>query len=99
MTRLTWLDGEFADGNVVLGVLLGTLGACSSIRAVLPDADDTDDTDSVVEAKSSVDPFVALLLGVVAVHERLTTLAGTGGAEPVGRDETNTLMRLVGLTR
>jgi hypothetical protein len=96
MTRLTWLDGEFADGNVVLGVLLGTLGACSSIRAVLPDADDTD---SVVEATSSVDPFVALLLGVVAVHERLTTLAGTGGAEPVGRDETNTLMRLVGLTR
>jgi hypothetical protein len=96
MTRLTWLDGEFANGNVVLGVLLGTLGACSTIRAVLPDADDTD---PVVEATSSVDRFVALLLGVVAVHERLTTLADTGGAEPVGRDETNTLMRLVGLTR
>jgi hypothetical protein len=96
VTRLTRLDAEFADGNVVLGVLLGVLGACSTIRVVLPEPVDAD---ANVEDASAVDPFVALLLGVVAVHERLATLVDSDAAEPVAGEESVTLMRLVGLTR
>ena len=37
--RLTGLDGQFADGNVTLGVLLGAIGGLTTVPRAPPRAD------------------------------------------------------------
>jgi hypothetical protein len=75
MSGLTALDAHFADGNVPLGVVLGAIGALSAVRRVLPNlADIAEERSCDDPPSSSVEPFVAMLLGVVALHDRLTTL-------------------------
>jgi hypothetical protein len=96
VTRLTGLDAQFADGNVMLGVLLGALGACTEVRALLPEPLDAADTRAT---PSTVDTFVALLLGAVALHERLTRLVDATSTTTVGSDESAALSQLTGLAR
>ncbi len=71
----TALNADFADGNVPLGLMVGAIGALSVVERLLPDATETRQAhlDDVIES-SSMEPFVALLLGVVATHSRLTQL-------------------------
>ena len=92
MNALTGLDGQFADGNVTLGVLLGAISALTTVRALLPDPDAfATPAREKVEPPDSVPPFVALLLGAIALHDRLTTLvhapAGRGSEAPVAERE------------
>jgi len=75
MSGLTALDAKFAEGNVPLAVLLGTLGATATVRAALPEPE----VDHAIAARTREEPrtadaFRAMLLGVIALHERLTTL-------------------------
>ena len=75
MSALTGLDAQFADGNVTLGVLLGAIGALTTVRTLLPDPDAyAIPARDQVEPPDSVESFVALLLGAIALHDRLTTL-------------------------
>jgi hypothetical protein len=87
VSALTGLDAQFADGNVTLGVVLGAIGALTTVRALLPDPDaSATRAREKVESPDSVEPFVALLLGAIALHDRLTTLvdapAGHGSEAP-----------------
>ena len=89
MSGLTRLEGSFTEGNVPLALLLGVLSATARLRVVLPDApyadapdgvlydDDGDDRDDTV-----AEPFVAMLLGALVVHDRLSRLVPTGDHEP-----------------
>jgi hypothetical protein len=75
LSGLTDLDPSFADGNVAFGVLLGALGAGTTVRACLPaPASERVAVDPPPDAP--VDPFLALLLGTVVMHERLTSIVG-----------------------
>jgi hypothetical protein len=94
---------RFTDGNVTLGVLLGAFSALSTLRVLLPEpavaqearCDDND-------AQTSIEPFVALLLGAVAMHDALTTIVadsgGPGDARPE-HDEAVVPLPLIGLGR
>jgi hypothetical protein len=83
MSRLAGLDPNFVEGNVALGVLLGALGACATIRAALPapnppkhasmNANNPRRVTPVRESEPD-DAFVALLLGAVVLHERLSEI-------------------------
>jgi hypothetical protein len=75
MSGLTALDAQFAEGNVPLAVLLGTIDATATVRAVLPDPEEEDAIAARTrEEPRTADAFSAMLLGVIALHERLTTL-------------------------
>ena len=82
MSRPTGLDPAFVDGNVALGVLLGAMSACATVRALLPNPDEPASVKSPnateatpVGASEAIDPFLALLLGTVALGERLTAIS------------------------
>jgi hypothetical protein len=75
VSGLTALDAEFADGNVPLGALLGTIGALTTVRSALPQPQDRHAVAAQTrEAPRAPDAFTAMMLGVVAVHGRLTAL-------------------------
>ena len=75
MSGLTALDAQFAEGNVPLAVLLGTIGVTATVRAVLPEPNEGHAIAARTrEEARTADAFSAMLLGVVALHERLTTL-------------------------
>jgi hypothetical protein len=88
VSGLTALDAHFAEGHVPLGIVLGTIGALSLVTNALPDETRNvlrDETETV-EVRSSgidesrpVDPFLALLLGAVAMHDRLIALVDRAG--------------------
>ena len=103
MSGLTALDAHFADGNVPLGVMLGAISALDSVRKLLPDVNDAGTAPSYDDCPStSVEPFIALLLGVVAAHERLTTLVDgtTACASDAGHSQdVVTAHSLIGLAR
>jgi hypothetical protein len=88
VSRLTALDAHFSEGHVPLGIVLGTIGALSLVTNVLPDeATNADPAEAEpVDARSSdgdeprpVEPFLALLLGAVAMHDRLIALVDRAG--------------------
>jgi hypothetical protein len=85
VTNLTALDTRFSEGNVLLGALLGALAALSTVRSVLPEASDV--TRSETPSTGSIDTAVAFALGVVAMHERLTTLVNPRGADAPGDED------------
>jgi hypothetical protein len=103
MSRVTTLDAQFADGNVPLGVLLGAIGALSAVRALLPHPTDSSAARLCQGTEpESIEPFVELLLGVVALHDRLTNIVdGTRDSRPEApRDrEAPNAPSLVGLAR
>jgi hypothetical protein len=84
------LDAHFAEGHVPLAIVLGTIGALSVVTGVLPAAARNPPLDegeaagirtSDGDESAPVEPFLALLLGAVATHDRLIALvdlAGTG---------------------
>jgi hypothetical protein len=83
MSRLAGLDPNFVEGNVALGVLLGALGACATVRAALPAPTPREHASlralnptkvTQVREGGSVDSFVALLLGAIVLHERLSAI-------------------------
>jgi hypothetical protein len=80
VTGLTALETHFADGHVPLGLVLGAIGALSAIKDCFPDATSVSHVPSSDAAQPvPVEVFVALLLGVVAMHERLTVLVERSG--------------------
>lgn len=81
MTELTALDAQFSHGNVPLGVMLGAISALSAVRKVLPDIAEPGAA-APRNGPDAVEPFVGLLLGVVAMHDRLTTLVDRAPAAP-----------------
>jgi hypothetical protein len=99
MSRLTDLDPSFVEGNVALAVLLGAMSACATVRAALPaptppehaslrPRNPTEETQ--VRDGEPVDAFVALLLGTVVLHERLSAivaLASDHGDDPAPVDD------------
>jgi hypothetical protein len=94
---------RFTDGNVTLGVLLGAISALSTVRVLLPEPAATmearrDDND----AQTSIEPFVALLLGAVAMHDALMTIVADsrdpGDAHP-DHGEAVIPLPLIGLGR
>ncbi|HYL52927.1 MAG TPA: hypothetical protein VEZ15_13215 [Acidimicrobiia bacterium] len=94
MTELTALDAQFSHGNVPLGVMLGAISALSTVRRVLPDA--TEPAPAAPRSETdAVEPFVALLLGVVAMHDRLTTLVDRAPAAPYEPTESEPLTATV----
>jgi hypothetical protein len=90
MTRPTSLDPAFIDGNVALGVLFGAMSACATVRALLPAPTPSEPASvsahnprevtqvRVSEESEEIDPFVALLLGTVVLHERLSAISDPG---------------------
>jgi hypothetical protein len=75
VTGLTALETQFADGHVPLGLILGAIGALSAVKNCFPDATSASHVSSSdAEQPLPIEVFVALLLGVVAMHERLTML-------------------------
>jgi len=81
VTELTALDAQFSHGNVPLGVMLGAISALSTVRRVLPDMNEAGAAAPRSET-DAVEPFVGLLLGVVAMHDRLTTIVDRAPAAP-----------------
>jgi hypothetical protein len=89
VSGLTSLEARFADGHVPLGIVLGTIGAVSLIKNLLPDEarkafpDETDHADmraSGSDESRPIEPFLALLVGAVATHDRLIALVDRAGA-------------------
>jgi hypothetical protein len=87
--RLAALDAHFVERNVPLQVLAGVAGVLATVRAVLPahappsathDADERDADEQT--AREPIDPFVALLLGVLVAHDGLTALLRDDQANP-----------------
>jgi hypothetical protein len=76
------LEARFADDHVPLALVLGALGALSAVRRLLPEKATGAAPSSTVpleqgEGNGSLpEPFVALLLGVIATHERLLEMLG-----------------------
>jgi hypothetical protein len=103
VSALTGLDAQFADGNVTLGVVLGAIGALTTVRALLPDPEAVASlARENVETPDSVEPFAALLLGAIALHDCLTTLvdAPTGhGSDGPAIHERGATMPRDGLLR
>jgi len=99
VSGLTALDAQFADGNVPLGVVLGTIGALTTVRAALPQPQDQHAIAARTrETPRSADAFTAMLLGVVAVHGRLTTLVDPNRS-PLTLDEPVPDLPMTGLGR
>jgi len=99
MSGLTALDAQFAEGNVPLAVLLGAIGATAIVRAVLPEPVG----EHAIAARTREEPriadaFSAMLLGVVALHERLTTLIDPDRPQRA-TDETPPTLPMTGLGR
>jgi hypothetical protein len=103
VTRLTALEARFTDGNVTLGVIHGAIGALSTFRDVLPEPIESPaDTPPHLGGAASPEPFVALLLGVISFHDRLTHLVDRAGAVDLGAtDDTDVEVAdpLAGLAR
>lgn len=83
MRTLGALEARFADDHVPLALVLGALGALSAVRRLLPEkaAGGAPPSSTVPleqgEGNGSLpEPFVALLLGVIATHERLLEMLG-----------------------
>jgi hypothetical protein len=74
MSALTALDAQFTDGNVPLGVMVGAIGALSTVRRLLPVATEPRGSERHSPEIDSVEAFLALLLGVIAMHDRLAGL-------------------------
>jgi hypothetical protein len=104
------LEAGFADDHVPLALVLGTLGALSTVRRVLPEKPaggaSPSSTVSVERSDGSGSPpeqFTALLLGVIAMHERLLAMLGPISARDDDfsrvRDDLGDTPRLEGLLR
>ena len=103
MSGLRILVTRFTDGNVTLGVLLGAISALSTLRVLLPAPTLTEDArPDDNDAQTSIEPFVALLLGAVAMHDALMTIVADsrdpGEAHP-DHDEPVIPLPLIGLGR
>jgi hypothetical protein len=79
------LEARYADDHVPLALMLGALGTLSAVRRLLPDGLGPPRSSAEDGADTPVDSFALLLLGAVAVHDRLLGLAGpalaNGGAD------------------
>jgi hypothetical protein len=73
---------RYADEHVPLTMLLGALGALSALRRVLPASPAPGDP---AGAGTDPDPFLLLLLGALATHDRVVQLcaAALAAHQPV----------------
>jgi hypothetical protein len=77
------LEARFADDHVPLAVVLGALGALSAVRRLLPEKamggarrSSTVSVEQSDQNGSLPEPFIELLLGVIATHDRLLAMLG-----------------------
>jgi hypothetical protein len=89
------LEARFDDDHVPLGLVLGALSAFSAVRRLLPeeaiDRASRSSTVAVAQSegqRSSPEPFLALLLGAIAIHDRLLAMLGTMPARDSGVGQT-----------
>jgi hypothetical protein len=92
MNVLGALEARYADEHVPLALVLGAVAVLSAMRRLLPDRP----AGRAPEASFSPDPgggcasepFLALLLGVISIHERVLELCGPALARPHGDEPT-----------
>jgi hypothetical protein len=68
------LEARYSDDHVPLALVLGAKSALTAVRCLLP-AEPCHDSPPNPEQRAP-DPFVLLLLGVIATHDRLLSLFG-----------------------
>jgi hypothetical protein len=79
---LAALDAHFVERNVPLQVLAGAIGVLTTVRATLPAHAPPLAPAAEEEARSvPIDPFIALLLGVLVAHDRLSALVPADEAD------------------
>jgi hypothetical protein len=74
MSALGSLEARYADDHVPLALVLGALGTLAAVRVLLPDGAKAGPAGDA--GGPPPEPFVALLLGVIATHDRLLELCG-----------------------
>ena len=76
MRTLGALEARYADDHVPLALVLGALEALTAVRRLLPDGHERVASSTSDGGDAPVDAFAILLLGAIAVHDRLLGMVG-----------------------
>jgi hypothetical protein len=68
------LEARYADDHVPLAMVLGAMSALTAVRRLLPA--EPHHRRAPPGVRLEPDPFITLLLGVIATHDRLLRLVG-----------------------
>jgi hypothetical protein len=83
------LEARYTDDHVPLALILGAIGALSTVRRLLPDepVPPAGPQSERADSRASPEAFMALLLGAVATYDRLLGLFGLPPAEHAAATE------------